>query len=383
MIKLLQQYIAIDTSEPHPNYKAVVALFQKQALEDGLQTRELTLESGYPVIVITVPGSTNKPALLLNHHMDVVPALDANMWKFPPFAAIIQDDLLYGRGAQDCKTLGVIHYGVLQKIKRLGVFLERTVHMVIVPDEEVGGFKGTKEFLKHPLFYDLNIGYMLDEGMPSGNSNNLLIKIDERTPIQIKVTSKGKAGHASEKDHENALHKLIDVLYRISLFNNSERGKAKNISMHITSLESFNTALNMIPSNAYATIDVRIPSQITIEDGIALVDSLFESDTQLSYEILATSYERYKSQSIDSLLYQTLKEAICEHGLQAEPYMFNATTDARFYSEKKIQAVGFTPLTVQPNLHGIDECVSVKELPLGIEILYTFVLKFCKGQGKK
>ncbi len=382
MLKLLQDYIAINTAYPNPDYRAAVNLFKQQAIDDGFLVTELALPSGNPVLIITWQGSSAElPCLALNHHMDVVPADNAPEWLFPPFAGTIDNDLLYGRGTQDCKGLGVAQYGALQALKKSGFNPSRTIHYLVVPDEERGGFLGTKELVNHPLFASLNIGYVLDEGMPSGNDQELLIKVDERTPLQILVTSSGPQGHASGLLHRNCIHSLTAFLNDIVTFQTQQQllddEPGNVISMQITSLTTNNTALNVIPSQAKATIDIRIPSHIPLDDGIALLDALIKKYPTLEYTILATSQERCKSLDLNSTLYKTLAKAVTDYGLTPKPFAFEATTDARFYSHRGIQAVGFTPFSCKPNLHGTNESIRIKDLEQGIAILQAFLRAFC------
>ena len=352
MITLLQKYLEINTAHPYPHYHAATALFKKQAENDGFLVTELILPFGNPMLILTLQGScTEVPALALNHHMDIVPADNKNEWLFPPFGGTIHEDCIYGRGTQDCKGLGVVQYAALKQLKQSGLPLVRTVHFIMVPDEERGGFHGTKEFVEHPLFTSLNIGYVLDEGMPSGNNNELLIKIDERTPIQICVTSKGKQSHASELFNKNCVHELTNFLADIAVFQSEQQQAVAfdqaghHISIHITSLTTTNTALNVIPDQAQATLDMRIPSRLSLDEGIAFIDELVQKHTNITYKVLATSQERFKAVREDSIFYQTLSKAIAEHDLIPKSFAFEATTDARFYSHKGIQAIGITPFT--------------------------------------
>jgi N-acyl-L-amino-acid amidohydrolase len=387
MITLLQQYLAINTAHPHPDYDAAVALFKKQALEDGFLVRETTLPSGYPVLVITLHGTSSElPALALNHHMDVVPADNASEWLFPPFAGTVHEGLLYGRGTQDCKGLGVMQYAALQLLKKSGMQPARTIHFIMVPDEERGGYQGTRQFLKDPLFAALNIGYVLDEGMPSGNEHELLLKVDERTPIQIRVTSAGTHSHASGLLHHNCIYALADFLVTVAQFHATQQQMLASesagnlISMQSSSLSTNNDAVNVIPAFAYATIDMRIPSRVSHAEGIAIIDALVAQHPTISYEILATSQERSAAIPLDSLLYQTLADAVAAHGFTPKPFAFEATTDARFYSHKGIQAIGFTPSTVTPNLHGTNESIRLTDLTHGIKIFYNFLHAFCMNK---
>ena len=83
----------------------------------------------------------------------------------------------------------------------------------------------------------------------------LLIKVDERTPIQIRVTSAGTQSHASGLLHQNCIHDLTDFLAKIAHFMHSSTScsasdQAGNlISMQCTSLTTNNNALNVIPAS--------------------------------------------------------------------------------------------------------------------------------------
>ncbi len=384
MITLLQKYLTINTAHPHPDYQAVIALFKQQALEDGFLVTEVVLPSGNPVLIITLQGSSHElPALALNHHMDVVAADNINEWLFPPFCATIDKDIIYGRGTQDCKGLGVAHYAALKMLQQYNPTPARTVHCILVPDEEIGGFHGTKEFIEHPLFASLNIGYVLDEGMPSGHHQELLIKTNERTPLQIRVTSSGSQSHASVLSHDNCIHTLTRFLATITTAHQEQQKllschqAGDLMSMHITSLSTNTNMLNVIPSQAHATIDIRIPSHMSLDDGVAFIDLVVEKHPSITYEILATSTERCKPIDRTSTFYQTVVDIIARHGLRPKPYTFEATTDARFYSHHGIQALGFSPFTSPPNLHGTNESISITDFAQGITILYDFLRAFC------
>lgn len=387
MITLLQQYLAINTAHPYPDYASAIALFKKYALNDGFLICELVLPSGNPMLIITLQGtSSTLPALALNHHMDVVPAENTAQWLFPAFAGTIDNDIIYGRGTQDCKGVGIAQYAALKQLKKEGPQPTRTIHFIMVPDEERGGHHGTREFLQHPLFASLNIGYVLDEGMASGKDQELLIKIDERTPIQIQVTSSGQQSHASGLLHENCILPLVNFLSDVATFQIKQQSglfdqPGNLISMQITSLKTNNSALNVIPSLAQATIDVRIPSTISYHDGVALIDRIIKKHTNVSYEILATSEERFKAVKTDSSFYQTLAESISSESLTPKPFVFEATTDARFYSHRGIQAIGFTPFTVKPNLHGTNENIYTRDLTQGTKIINNFLRAFCTSHN--
>lgn len=120
-----------------------------------------------PIVVLTWVGSQpNLPSIILNSHMDVVPVFEEH-WTHPPFAADIdKDGNIFARGAQDMKCVGVQYLAAIRALKRDGVQqLKRTIHVVFVPDEEVGGYLGMAKFVESDEFKAMNVGFSLDEGI--------------------------------------------------------------------------------------------------------------------------------------------------------------------------------------------------------------------------
>lgn len=99
--------------------------------------------------------------------MDVVPAFE-EYWMHPPFAAEMDEDgKIFARGAQDMKCVGVQYLGAIRALKRNGIQLKRTVHVMFVPDEEIDGILGMKAFVSTDEFKALNVALSLDEGVAS------------------------------------------------------------------------------------------------------------------------------------------------------------------------------------------------------------------------
>ena len=83
------------------------------------------------------PGKDPKlPALLLNSHYDVVPAME-NFWTADPWAAEIKDGKIYGRGTQDMKCVCVQYLLAIERLKKKNFVPQRTVHLSFVPDEDL------------------------------------------------------------------------------------------------------------------------------------------------------------------------------------------------------------------------------------------------------
>ncbi len=389
MIATLQKYIRINTGHPNPNYQAALSLFKQLAQQNGFLFRALRLPSGNPVGIITFMGTDESlPAIVLNHHMDVVPANNAHEWISDPFDAKIVDGNLVGRGVQDMKGIGMVHYFALKELKDSGFIPKRTIHIFAVPDEEVGGFKGTKELVDSQEFEKLDVGYVVDEGHASGNSAILEIKVSERKPIQIIVSGKGSLAHGSHLQDFNVAHELIQFLSFITDLHKQNQIKSHDIapgkllSLNISSLTAGvckadgNIAYNMIPADAQATIDIRVPPTMKKKDIIALLDEEIAKYPSLAYIIAAQADEEPDFQKNKTHLFKALESTIRSFGYHVQPHYFEASSDLRFYLDKGIDSVGFTPFTVEDNIHGTNESVPIDQLIKARKLMTQFIKEF-------
>lgn len=130
-------------------------------------------------------------------------------WTHPPFGADIDSEgRIFARGSQDMKCVGVQYLAAIRALKKNGVTLKRTIHVMFVPgnknivvpenrwpiciftDEEIGGIPGMKAFVHTDEFKALNVGFALDEGLASATdeypvyyaersiwSNNLMVNV--------------------------------------------------------------------------------------------------------------------------------------------------------------------------------------------------------------
>ncbi len=389
MITFMQHYLRIDTAQPNPDYQQAIALFKAQAKADGFAFQEIALPSGNTVAVITLPGSDpSLPALALNHHMDVVPAPNTTNWVVPPFSGEIHNNAIVGRGIQDMKGIGVVHYFALKALKDTNITPVRTIHLFAVPDEEIGGFTGTKEFVESDAFKQLNIGYIIDEGRASGDPKKLKIKVTERKTLQIRLTTTGSLDHGSRLQCHNAIHELIQMLYNITQHHKEQQNKTATtpagllLSTNITSLQAGiinqgKTALNVVPETATATIDIRVPPTMKIENVKQMIEENVSKFPNTTYQIEATVKERSYNPDYQNAFYQALSQTIEQHNLKSEQLYSEGTSDLRFYLERGIHGLGFTPFTTKDAIHGTNESVPIDDFVQGKKIITTFIKNFC------
>lgn len=143
--------------------------------------RVFTIVDGKPIVVMTIKGADpSLKSLLLNSHADVVPVTESK-WTYPPFEARVVDGKIYARGSQDMKSVGMGYYEAIRRLRCKGHVFKRTIHLCYVPDEEIGGVDGMKRFVETDEFKALNVGFALDEGIPSPFPSFLIFN-GERAP---------------------------------------------------------------------------------------------------------------------------------------------------------------------------------------------------------
>jgi aminoacylase len=130
------------------------------------------------------------PSVVLNSHMDVVPAFNAD-WIHDPWSATLDEEgWIHGRGTQDMKSVGIQYLAALGLLKGAGKRFARTIYCVFVPDEEIGGHDGMRLFCETEQFKAMNAAVVLDEGLASP-SDRFTVFYGEREPWWIAVTATG------------------------------------------------------------------------------------------------------------------------------------------------------------------------------------------------
>jgi succinyl-diaminopimelate desuccinylase len=140
---------------------------------DGLQ--EHSAEHPRVNVIGRRAGARARPCLHLNGHIDVVPPGEG--WSVDPFAALVLDGRLYGRGASDMKSGLAAAAFAVEAVKRVGIELTGTVEVSGTVDEESGGFAG--------------VAYLCERGWVSADRTDFAIIPEPFGPDRICVGHKG------------------------------------------------------------------------------------------------------------------------------------------------------------------------------------------------
>ena len=240
---LLQQYVAIDTSNPPGDTRKTADFLTTIFRREGIPVTRYESAAGKSIVYARLKATVSPPAgkaIVLLHHMDVVPA-DRGRWRTDPFTPTIKtadrgagaagvsvrgvgapgvSDDLWARGAFDMKGQGVAHILAFLELKRQGVPLARDVILLAEPDEEVGGAMGARWMIANH-YAELDPEYVIDEGgvgSPDLFAPGKLvygISVAEKKIVWLKVRAEGIAGHGSQPNDQNPNDRLVKALARL------------------------------------------------------------------------------------------------------------------------------------------------------------------------
>eukprot|EP01119_Soliformovum_irregulare_P013129 TRINITY_DN3466_c0_g1_i1.p1 TRINITY_DN3466_c0_g1~~TRINITY_DN3466_c0_g1_i1.p1 ORF type:complete len:327 (+),score=120.73 TRINITY_DN3466_c0_g1_i1:295-1275(+) len=322
-------------------------------------------------------------------------------WNWDPFAAEKDENgNIYARGTQDMKSVGIQYIEAVHRLKQSGKTFPRTIHLSYIPDEEVGGRDGAEIWVDTQRFRDLNVGLVLDEGLASPDET-FTVFYGERIPWWVRIKVDGPAGHGSRFIENTAPEKLMRVInsmlkFRTSEFERLQKGQCECgmklgdvTTLNLTAVRTGVTsdggktyAVNVIPTEAEACFDIRIPPTVDLEKfKKQLEDWCTEAGEGITYEFIQHLMQN-KATSIqdDHAWWRIFRDALTEQGCKLETEIFPAATDSRFIRNKGYPAFGFSPMNFTPTLlHDHNEFLNDKIFLRGIEIYMGLIPKLASA----
>lgn len=384
-----QEYLRMRTDHPAPEagYIDATALFKTYSVEFGLEFSTVDLVPGHPVCILKWAGSEPLlPSIVLNSHSDVVPVV-ATSWTKDPWGGNIDDGKVYGRGAQDMKSVTIQHIEAVGRLKVSGFIPRRSIFILIVPDEEQGGVRGMKLLLGHAIFASINPGVVIDEGLAS-TDDRYSVFYGERKIWWIHVRATGPAGHGSRFVPNTATEKLMRMANSVLAFRAEQaaaletqcgcgKGLGDYTTMNLTMLKAGSLdqhQFNVIPTEAFAGFDCRIPCTVDLAVFRRQLDEWCSADPGVTYELVAGSETGALQHAVSDIsegnFWWKTFGAACDKAeipLHA-PSVFPAATDSRWIRLiLGTPCFGFSPIRNTPILlHDHDEHIPVSVFLDGI-----------------
>ncbi|MEM4489125.1 MAG: ArgE/DapE family deacylase [Desulfurococcaceae archaeon] len=380
IVNLACELVKIKSVNP-PGDVSEIAFYLKDVLErNGLTVYTMEPEKGR-VNVISSIGS-NKPELVFNGHTDVVPPGDLSKWSIDPFSGVVMDGYLYGRGASDMKGGLAALIGAFLVLAKHESGLNGRVTLVAVPDEETGGFFGTRYLVEN----DIVLGDYVIIGEPTGMN---YIDIGQRGMVWLKLKSRGVSAHGSLAPYvgANAILKMVEavqvLLEKVTSVTSSlppdiapvvsksekladELLGVDGIGEKILRRPSFNVGIikgghkvNVVPDYCEAEVDIRLPIGVPKEVILVLIDEVvkkFNVEIELmtafdaNYTLPETRLVKELSNSIRTIL-----------GIEPSLFVQWASSDARFYRSKNVPTVHYGPAVLE-GIHGYNEKVKIADI---------------------
>jgi acetylornithine deacetylase/succinyl-diaminopimelate desuccinylase-like protein len=422
VVDLCRDLIRIDTT----NYGDQSGPGERKAAEYvATLLDEVGIES---TVVEETPGRTSliahwgeptsdRPALLLHAHLDVVPAA-AEDWQVDPFSGEIQDGYVWGRGAVDMKDFDAMLLSTVRARTRAGRLPDRPIVLAFTADEEAGGHHGAQIMVeRHAEHFD---GVTEAVGEVGGFSATVrgrriyLVEAAEKGMAWMKLTARGRAGHGSMINPENAVSRIATAVARIGAHEwpvrltpamevllatvadlagteatpeNAEAlvdefGSAARMLGAVIRNTTNPTMLgagykaNVIPTEATAHIDGR--SLPGFEDEFfATLAELVGDDIEVEYLSNQAPWETpYDGELVDAMHRSLLAE---DPDALIAPFLMSGGTDAKHFRKLGMRSYGFTPLQLPADLdftalfHGVDERVPVSALEFGARVFDRFL----------
>lgn len=395
-ISRFQQYLKINTAHPNPKYYEAADFIISQAKSLSLESQTIEFVSGKPLVLLKWPGKEpTLQSILLNSHTDVVPVEDTK-WVHPPFAARVENRNVYARGSQDMKCVGLQYLEAIRKLKASGFKPLRDVYLSFVPDEEIGGHDGAAKFANSEVFNRMNVGIVLDEGLPSTN-DKYRVFYAERSPWWLVIKSTGAPGHGAKLYDNSAMENLFKSIESIRRFRGAQFDLVKAgllaegevVSVNMVALKAGTPSptgfvMNLQPSEAEAAFDIRVPptaDQASLERRIAEEWAPASRNMTFEFKQKVSAYDKF-GQPIRTATdgsnhwWSLLEGAITKaNGKLEKPEIFPASTDARYFRDRGLPAIGFSPMASTPILlHDHNEFLNMDEYLRGIEI-YESIIK--------
>jgi acetylornithine deacetylase/succinyl-diaminopimelate desuccinylase-like protein len=389
-----QAVLRFNTSDP-PGNERPAADYLKQVLErEGIPVKTFELEPNRVNVVARLKGSGKKRPLLMMGHTDTV-NVDPAKWTYPPFSATRNGGYVYGRGTVDDKDNVTAALMTMLLLKRSGIPLDRDVIFLAEAGEE-GTTRVGIQFMVQQHFDEIDAEACLAEGgsvlRSGGRVRYAAVQTAEKIPHGILLTATGTAGHGSVPLETNSILRLARAVVTIASWkppiqlNETTRtyftrlaaisppddaaryravigsdpkaaqeavdyfakvtpALASSVRNSISpNIIQGGYRINVIPSEAKATLDVRL---ISGQDPEAFLNEVRKviNDPAIRVEWIARDVRpATPSARLDSDVFKVLESAFARHyDTTVLPSMSTGATDMAYLRARGIQCYGVGP----------------------------------------
>jgi succinyl-diaminopimelate desuccinylase len=373
-VRLLTECVKLPTINPPGDEKLAADWLAEQLLHRGFNPRVDDLGGNRANIMTVLQGTGEKPALVFNGHLDVVPVGDTP-WMYDPFAGVRENGRLYGRGTSDMKSGLMAMVMAADALKQAGVELKGDLIISGVADEETGAL-GAKSWVE--------AGGLQGVGaIVIGEPTNLEVYIAEKGAFWLEITTYGKTAHGSMPDLGiNAVMHMtaaLQALTRLSL-SFQPHPLFDKPTMNVGTIAGGHKT-NVVPDRCTTTIDLRtLPGMRhadILQDIRQTLDGLRQAIPEFNYELRVIAERAPVASDPQAPIVETALAVLEAHGRRQPPKATPGfATDASVFQPASgapfmIFGPGIPQLAHQPN-----EYVQIDTYLESIELFCELAVKY-------
>lgn len=375
--ELLTELVRIPSVNPHfpggvpeqdiANY---IAAFFKNI---GVKVEERIVCPNRPNIIGILPGqNSNAPGLLLEAHMDTV---QTTQMTIDPFAAIVRNGKLYGRGACDTKGSLAAMMLAMEWFAVHNISPPIPIYMAATVDEEVN-YLGILDIVKSNHSFAAAI---------VGEPTNLEVVVAHKGCMRCVIEVSGIAVHSAiPEEGINAINQIIPVLQHIRgpVYEQLKKVVHPLVGSPTISVTEISggVAHNTVPDTCRIIIDRRtIPGENNsrvweeINNQMKLLEVLEPYLTIKVYPPFLNDYEMETPK--DSKIVRLLSEQVANRQNHVEVVGVSYGTNASKLTKAGIDSVVFGPGSIS-QAHTKDEWIELSDVVKAAEILINTILNY-------
>lgn len=425
MARRLAQALAIPTLSATPEQPSLDRFFELHALLQAQFPRvhaELERERvGGAALLYRWKGRRDCPAMLLAAHQDVVPVEPGTeaLWSHPPFAGVIADGSVWGRGAVDDKSSLMAILEAVEWLLAQEVEPDCDVWLAFGHDEEVSGRDGAARMAALLQERGIVLDYVLDEGgaitlgaIPGTTRPLATIGVAEKGYVSVRLVARDAGGHSSMPPRRTAIGRLARAVALLEEhrpaadFSPVQRELLRRVAAHVDPLQRvvlsnlwltaplverllaakpasdatlrtttaptlFRAGIkdNVLAQQAEAVVNFRVRVGERIDDVLAHVRQTID-DPDIAVDVVGGF--RSEASAVSSWddpaflhIETALRSVSAEADLVVAPYVTSGGTDARYYAALTPRLYRFLPILMTPELlasfHGNNERIPLAE----------------------
>ncbi len=374
LVELLQALIRIPSPNPSGDTRAIAEFIATTMAEAGYQVALRAPDIKPEAVSVIATLGHGDPVIMLHAHIDTVPiaADEAHHWSVDPYAAVIKDGRVYGKGSVDDKAPLAAMMHTLLYAAQQGT-LHGTLVLVAAAEEEVGGQLGTR--------------WLADNGhLPPadfiivGEQTHNRVATAHKGVMRATVRTTGKSVHATNPDRGvNAITAMARAVLALEAYHHRLAERVHPLvgvpTCNVGVIHGGSTA-NAVPDSCVVYLDRRmIPSEDPAEvqrEMQAVIAAVDVSPAHLSIGDFLVS--NWFSSTVNSPLARTFLDCVASAlHIDAQPIGYLPGSDAKHLTGvMRGEMIIFGPGSYEV-AHAFDEYVEIEALEHTQHILQAFI----------